>query len=249
MPKHALHRCLLLLALLASPPLLAQQAASDQDIERLLQASRAQSLLANLLPQVDANQRQQFDRITAGKTLTPEQQTQLDSIQSRTTDTLHQALSWEQVKPLYTDVYRQNFSREDILAITKFYESDAGQHLLDKNPVIMQGLTQAIQQKAGPSLAALETELQQVVDAPPPAPPVSPPEPLRNEVIPESCHKVKVRHRGKTSYKTVCRTSLGHTVTKGGAKATSAKKKATSKKKAATKATTTKKPVAKKKKK
>ncbi len=239
MPKHASRRglsllALLVLALFAPLPLLAQQAnpASNEDIERLLDASRAQSLLANLLPQVDANQRQQFDRITAGKELTTDQQTQLDSIQTRTTDTLHQALSWEQVKPLYMDIYRQNFSRDDIRAITKFYESDAGQHMLDKNPLLVQGLMQAIQQKVTPTLTELEGELQQAVDVPPPAPPVSPPQAARAQPAAKTCKKVKV----KGKLKTVCKAAATKSTVKK--KASTSAQKSTAKKPAAKKTTT-----------
>lgn len=236
-------RALLLLALLAPLPVLAQQA-SDEDIDRLLQASHAQRQLDAAQQQVDANQQQQFQQITAGKDLSDEQKAQLQSIQSRTADTLHQALSWEQMKPLYIDVYRQNFSRDDIRAIAKFYESDAGQHLLDKGPGVTQGVMATIQQKIGPTLTDLETELQQVVDTPVPAPPLSPEQKIRNEVIPESCKKVRVKVKGKYQTHTVCRTSTGGKVVKGKAAAGTAKKKAGTVKK---KAAPAKKPAAKKK--
>ena len=46
----------------AAPP-------SDADIERLLKASRAESMLGAILPQMEAMQQQQFQQLTAGKNL------------------------------------------------------------------------------------------------------------------------------------------------------------------------------------
>ncbi len=98
---------------LAAPP-------SDADIERLLKASRAQSMLNAILPQMEEMQRQQFEQITSGKDLTAEQKAEVQRIQTRTNEIVRKALAWDEMRPLYLDVYKQTFTSEDVKALAIF---------------------------------------------------------------------------------------------------------------------------------
>lgn len=144
---------------LATPP-------SDSDINRLLAASRAQNMLDAMLPQMEAMQQQQFAQLSGNQQLSPEQKQRIQRIQQRTSQTMREALSWSQMRPMYVDLYKRSFSKEDVLAMAEFYESPAGQSLLDKTPTLMQNLMVAIQQKMTPLLADLEKDLQQIVNEP-----------------------------------------------------------------------------------
>ena len=161
-----LHRTALLLALaLASVPALAAPP-TDGDTNRLLSASRAQAMLDSMLPQIENMQRQQFEQVTQQRQLTPQQQEQLQRIQARTAQTLRQALSWQQLRPMYVDLYKQTFSKEDVLAMAEFYESSAGQSLLDKTPTLMQNVMVAIQARMQPLFADLQKDLEAIVNEP-----------------------------------------------------------------------------------
>jgi uncharacterized protein len=151
----------------AAPP-------TDADIERLLKASRAESMLSAILPQMEEMQRQQFEQITAGKELTAEQKAEVDRIQARTNEIVRKTLAWDQMRPLYVDVYKKTFTAEDVKAIAKFYESAAGRSLLDKTPALMQNLMGAIQQKIIPMVEELQAELKESTKEMP-APEVTPP--------------------------------------------------------------------------
>ncbi len=154
---------------------------SDADIEKLLQASRAESMLNAIIPQMETMQRQQFDQLVAGKEMSPEQRAEADRIMAKTNEIMRKALSWQEMRPLYVDVYKKTFTREDVRAITKFYESPAGRSLLDKTPALMQNLMGAIQQKMVPMMEELQAEIQNVTPAPVPAPPVTPSQPRRKK--------------------------------------------------------------------
>ncbi|RBG04379.1 hypothetical protein BRN33_10895 [Xanthomonas oryzae pv. oryzae] len=152
----------------AAPAALAQ-APSDADINRLLAASRAQTMLDTMLPQIEAMQQQQFAQLTAQRQLDADQQAQLQRIQERTRQTVRKALSWSELRPTYVDIYKRSFSREDVLAMAEFYESSAGQSLLDKTPALTQNLMGAIQQRMLPLFADLQKDLEKIVNAPAPA--------------------------------------------------------------------------------
>ena len=165
MPRRTLLQKLLFgacLALCASTAFAAPP--SDADIERLLKASRAESMLNAILPQMEALQRQQFDQLTAGKPLSAEQKAEVDRIQSRTNEIVRTSLAWEEMRPLYVDVYKKTFTSEEVKAMAKFYESPAGKSLLEKTPALMQNLMLAIQQKMIPMLEALQAELKTVAE-------------------------------------------------------------------------------------
>ncbi len=173
-PARFRSRLLMTLALLILTGLAQAAQPSDADIEKLLQASRAQSMLTAIVPQMEAMQRQQFEQMVAGKELTPEQRAEAERILARTNDIMRKALSWEEMRPLYIDVYKKTFTREDVRAITKFYESQAGRSLLDKTPALMQNLMTAMQIKMKPMMEELQAEISNVTPDPVPAPPVSP---------------------------------------------------------------------------
>lgn len=140
----------------------AQPPPSTADVERLLVAARAQSLLDTMLPQMEAMQQQQFAQVSQGRELNDRQRAQLDRIQAKTSDILRRALAWEEMRPLYIDLYQKTFSKQDVEAMTAFYESAAGRSLLDKTPALMQNLMGAIQVKMMPLFKELEGELRQI---------------------------------------------------------------------------------------
>ncbi|WP_407463521.1 DUF2059 domain-containing protein [Xanthomonas campestris pv. raphani] len=163
--RHA-RRLLVLLVLALAVPGAWAQAPSDADVNRLLAASRAQTMLDTMLPQIEAMQQQQFAQLTAQRQLDADQQAQLQRIQDRTRQTVRKALSWSELRPMYVDLYKRSFSREDVIAMAEFYESSAGQSLLDKTPALTQNLMGAIQQKMLPLFTDLQKDLEKIVNEP-----------------------------------------------------------------------------------
>lgn len=155
----------LVLGLAAAAPALATPP-SDADINRLLAASRAQSLLDGMLPQLETMQRQQFEQIARERQFDAQQTDQMNRMEQRTTATMRKALSWQQLRPMYLDLYKKSFSKEDVLAMAEFYESPAGQSLLDKTPLLMQNVMVAIQERLKPLLADLEKDMQAIANEP-----------------------------------------------------------------------------------
>ena len=121
-------------------------------------------MIDTMVPQIEAMQQQQFQQ-AAQRQLTAQQQEQLKRIQARTSQTLRQAMSWQQLRPMYVDLYKKTFSKEDVLAMAEFYESAAGQSLLDKTPALMQNVMVAIR-RAQPLFADLQKDLEAIVNEP-----------------------------------------------------------------------------------
>ena len=156
------HRILLaaLIALCAALPAHAQgEPADDTRIDRLLEVTRARQMLDAMLPQIEASQRQMVAQMTGGRELDAAQQQRLDAILASSATTVRKTLAWENLEPIYRDIYRQTFTGDDIDAIVAFYESPAGQRMLDRMPELMQNTMAAMQRLVVPMLQQMERDL------------------------------------------------------------------------------------------
>lgn len=143
----------------AAPP-------SDAEINRLLAASRAQAMLAGTQQQMLSMQQQQFQQVLANPALTAGQRQQIEQIATRTGEVMRQNLAWPMLRRIYLEQYRKHFSREDVVAMAEFYESDTGQRMLDQMPELMAGTMAAIEQQLAPELERLRRELEAVAAQP-----------------------------------------------------------------------------------
>ena len=164
------HRILLLALLLFASFTVASAHAADAPpddarLDRLLEVTRARAMLEDMLPQVEASQRQMVAQMTAGQALDADQQARLEAIVSRSTAAVRQALSWENLEQVYRDIYRRTFDAQDIDAIIAFYETPAGQRMLDKMPTLMQHTMEAMQQLMVPVLEQMQGEIAAEVSA------------------------------------------------------------------------------------
>ena len=143
----------------------AQSPADDARIDRLLEVTRAREMLDATLPQIEASQQQMLAQMTAGRELDAAQQQRIDALLASSSSAVRKALSWENLAPVYRDIYRQTFTGEDIDAIIAFYESPAGQRMLEKMPALMQNTMTAMQRLIVPMLQQMERDLAAEVSA------------------------------------------------------------------------------------
>ena len=143
----------------------AQSPADDARIDRLLEVTRAREMLDATLPQIEASQQQMLAQMTAGRELDAAQRQRIDALLASSSSAVRKALSWENLAPVYRDIYRQTFTGEDIDAIIAFYESPAGQRMLEKMPALMQNTMTAMQRLVVPMLQQMEHDLAAEVSA------------------------------------------------------------------------------------
>lgn len=162
-----LRRVALVLVLLCAPAAALAAAPTDGDINRLLSASRAQTMIDTMLPQILQMQQQQIDQFLSQRNLDARQQDQVRKIQARSIEAVKEALSWQELRPMYVDLYKKTFTREEVLAMAEFYESPAGQGLLDKTPALMQNVMVAMQGRMQTLMHGLADDIEKIVAEPP----------------------------------------------------------------------------------
>jgi len=74
---------------------------------------------------------------------------------------LEEELSWEVMAPIYEDIYRQSFTDEELKGLVAFYRTPTGQALIAKQPVVLQNLMRAMQERMEKMRPRIEREIEQ----------------------------------------------------------------------------------------
>jgi len=122
------------------------QQPSKEQLARLFEVMRLRQQMQSNLKMIPAMVQQQMKaqfremaaQLPGGATLKPEQQQALDEIQSRYLEKAINLFSVDEMIDDMTGIYQRHMSRADVEAYIVFFNSPAGQHLLDQQPLIMQ---------------------------------------------------------------------------------------------------------------
>jgi uncharacterized protein len=151
-----MRKLLLLVTLLGSLNAYAAPA-SEESVERLLAATRVESMMDSMYAGVEQMMRQAMKQSTQGKPLNAEQQRALDAVAVKFVAMMREELNWQKMKPLYVKLYRDTFEQDEIDGLITFYASPSGQALLNKMPVVIEksmALSQSLMQSVLPKLMA-----------------------------------------------------------------------------------------------
>jgi len=143
----------------AAPP-------SDASIEALLKVTQAERLSNNMMTGLQANLRQSMAAAVQGKDLTVDQKRVLDELPGKMAALMQEQMSWAHMRPMYVQIYKNVYSQDDVDGMLAFYQTAAGQALIEKAPLVMQ-MTLAQVQAMMPMLTEkLSSMMRQVVQDP-----------------------------------------------------------------------------------
>ena len=158
----------------AAPMIPQDQQASDEQMQKLFDAMHIKEQLAtmkNILPQVAQQQMQrQMEQMQKDHpelhSLDPQTKQKLNDVMD---GFLKKILGASMDEDIFVDlriVYQRHMSREDVEALTVFYNSPAGKHLLAMTPVIMQEympmMMDHMQAKMKPILQEMENQVKAI---------------------------------------------------------------------------------------
>lgn len=147
-----------LLGLARSPP----PPPSDAEVDRLLLVMRVQSQIEDMLLQhINESQEAQLAQLALTHDASDAQIARLQRIDQRRTEAVLRAISPARLRPIYLQLFKRSYSHAEVIAITEFYQSPAGQNLLDKGPALMMDMMEVVEQSLQPLLTDLHMELQQ----------------------------------------------------------------------------------------
>jgi hypothetical protein len=140
----------------AAPP-------TDESVDALLTAMRAQQNIEAMLPAMEQMTRQAQGAATAGKALSAEQQRVMDAVAARLFQVIREELSWSNMRPVYLQIYRESFTQEEVDGVLAFYTSPAGIAFVEKMPLVMQKSTELMQGRMAPMIKRIRAEMQQAL--------------------------------------------------------------------------------------
>jgi hypothetical protein len=129
----------------SAPAIPTNQQPTKEQLAKLFEVMRLRQQLQSYLKMMPAMIQQQiqaqFKEATSklgGESITPEQQAQLDSLMHKYLEKAVNVVSIDEMLDDMTTVYERHVTGSDVDSYIAFYESSAGQHLLDAQPAIMQ---------------------------------------------------------------------------------------------------------------
>jgi uncharacterized protein len=178
---------------------LAQQAAPDsrpspESLRKLFAVMHTNSLLDNLMAQIDSSSRTALMQSLAGKPLNDAQRKIIQDSQLQLQELTRSELSWGKLEPMIIEVYRDNLTQGEVDGMVRFFQSESGRAVIAKMPAIYQAMMAKMQvnvRSLTPKIAELQKHtMAQLIEAsdtgparapaaPPPAPasPGAPPAP------------------------------------------------------------------------
>ncbi|MFC3120748.1 DUF2059 domain-containing protein [Agaribacter flavus] len=154
-----------LFALSFSLQVLAEQKASNESVEQLLELTESSKLLDAVYGQVGG----MFQNMSQQMNLPPEKQPIINAYMDKVVALMKEEMSWAKLKPEMVNVYAKHFSQEEVNGLIAFYQTDVGKAMVNKMPMIMQDsmlLSQNMVMQMMPKIQALAAEMQQKVSAP-----------------------------------------------------------------------------------
>jgi len=135
--------------------------ASEADVRKLLEVSRTKEMTVDAAQQQLAVLPQQLvQHWLADKNVTQEEQAKFVAMMERALALLEGNLSWEKMEPVFLKLYLETYDADDVQAMLNFYQSPAGQKMLEKTPRLMQKMAEVMQEMMIPALKDLEREME-----------------------------------------------------------------------------------------
>lgn len=128
----------------ATPTIAPEDRATKEQLSQLFEVMRVQGQMQSvrkIIPSlVETEVRAQMNAMTAqaapNTKLTPEQRAQVEQLMRKYIDKAMNLYPVDEMLNDMTGLYQEYLSREDVSAMITFYQSPAGQHLLDAQPKI-----------------------------------------------------------------------------------------------------------------
>jgi hypothetical protein len=166
-----MRRLVLSIALALAAPLAFAATPTNAQIDRLLEVSRTKQVLETSLVRIEAAQEQMVRAKLGDKPLSAQEEQRLSRLLEITRKNLRSTMAWDNLEPKYRKLYAETFDGEDIDALIAFYDSPAGQHFIDRMPVLAQKLMVMLDEILTPMMQGMQADLEKELHSTTPLPP------------------------------------------------------------------------------
>jgi hypothetical protein len=132
----------------------AQEPTKEAKITRLLALMKAEALADQVFERMKAE-----TATMSTADATEKERAHAQEIQAKIMDLVKDRMSWEKMRPVYVKMYSETFSGEEIDGMLAFYQSPAGQAVLEKMPQLVSRIMALAQSQ----MASLMPEIERLV--------------------------------------------------------------------------------------
>ena len=137
----------------AAPPSTAQ-------IERLLQVMDAEKVIDQMIPAMMQQSNALVDQRLASSGASKADKNRAQRMMAAQEASLRDMLSWNNLKPIYLRVYTDTMTADEVLAMTRFYESPEGRSVMQKMPQLLQRTMQEMQPLAQSAMEKMMADME-----------------------------------------------------------------------------------------
>ena len=153
---------MLILFILVQPAFAADSKPTAESVRKLMEITQSRKMLEQAMGQVDAITQETARQALAGQPITLEQGRILNDFQNKMIAVYQEEMSWQYMEPIFIAIYQKSFSQKEIDGLVSFYQSDLGQAVIHKMPIVLQNTMQAMQARSmqiRPRIQALQQEM------------------------------------------------------------------------------------------
>jgi hypothetical protein len=162
----------LLFAMMAPAFTVSAAPASEASVRELLEVTKTRQMLDQVYGQLESMYSGSMQQ-ALGDQMTAEDEARMQRFAARMTALMKKEMGWDVLVPMYVEIYGKSFTEDEIQGMLAFYRTPAGQAVIDKMPLVMQGTMQAVQARVGAMMPEMQKMISEELkqDAPPaPAP-------------------------------------------------------------------------------
>lgn len=149
-----------LLLICSQTTIAADDAAKKAELEKMFALTDLNSMMDSMYAQMGA----MFEQMVAQQNIPMEEQEAAKKYFTKMEALLREEMSWAKMEAPIMDAYARVYTVEDLKAINDFYETSAGQKMIEKMPQLMQEtmqISQTMAQSLIPKFQALAEEMKQ----------------------------------------------------------------------------------------
>lgn len=131
----------------------------EEKIHELVNVMDMDSMMKGIYAQMEAMMKNTSQQLE----IKPSEQPIYDRYYQRMTQVMEKKMGWAQMEPMVIATYTKHFNEKEIDEMLTFYQSEVGQTILAKMPMVMQEtmmLSQQLLQNALPQIEMVSTQLQ-----------------------------------------------------------------------------------------
>jgi hypothetical protein len=136
---------------------------SEASIKQLLETAQVHKLIDSIMTQMDTLLQQTIKQTTQGRKVPPKIQKDIDKRQAEMMALLKEMLDWKKLEPMYTRIYQKSFTQQEVDGMIAFYQTPAGQAVINKMPLVMQNSMNETQEMMSPVIQKIQRMQQDVI--------------------------------------------------------------------------------------